>query len=305
MSGASTNTGRTTVFRLELPTGQSTPVVVASPHSGRLYPEDLKKATRLDPLALRRSEDCYVDSLFADAPSQGAPLLAALYPRAYVDLNREPFEIDPKLVSGAIPEGCNTSSAQVSVGLGTVPRVVGDGQSIYVGRLPIEDVLQRIEDYYRPYHAKLRELVDQTRSQHGCTVLIDGHSMPSQAVRTDGSAPSRFKVRHQGTSSGTDIVLGDRYGTSCSQEITQVVEELLTAQGLSVSRNAPYAGAYTTQHYGRPKAGVHALQIEINRALYMNERTLEPHSGLGSLRAVMAQLIDVLGRATVQKAAAE
>lgn len=294
-------------------------MVVASPHSGRRYPDDLKKATRLDPVALRRSEDCYVDSLFADAPFEGAPLLAAMLPRAYVDLNREPFEIDPELVADPIPDWCNTTSLRVSVGLGTVPRVVGDGQPIYRDRLPIQEVFRRIDSYYRPYHRELARLIDETRVRFGYALLIDAHSMPSLAVSPprpgwasraeafgiDRGQSGTWASRPTGGRSGADIVLGDCFGTACSQGITQKVDEFLSAQGLKVVRNTPYAGGYTTRHYGRPTEGVHALQIEINRALYMDERTLEPNDGLGALRPVLTKLIGHLGENHLALDAAE
>jgi len=239
-----------------------TPLVYASPHSGRDYPAEMMAAAALDSTAIRRSEDAFVDALIDGAPQLGAAVLAARLARAYMDVNREPFELDPRMFAGALPHYANSRSTRVTGGLGTIPRVVADNEEIYAGPLPIEDGLARIDGVYIPYHRTLRGLVDSTVATFGAAVLIDCHSMPSS-------------VRAANLRGRPDIVLGDRHGTSCSAEISDAAEGILVRLGYDVSRNRPYAGGYITEHYGRSAHGVHALQIEINRALYLNERTLE------------------------------
>ena len=264
------------------PVIQTLPLVVASPHSGRTYPQDFVAASRLDPLALRKSEDSFVDEIFAAAPSLGAPLLRALFPRAYIDLNREPYELDPLMFEDALPAWVNSVSPRVAVGLGTIARVVADGENIYGRKLRFAEAEGRIERLYRPYHQALRDLLDATRERFGCYILIDAHSMPSITGR-DGA---RLRV---------DMVLGDRHGTSCSAALTDAAEHLLNGKGYLVARNIPYAGGFTTRHYGNPAGGGHSLQIEINRSLYMDERTLDRKPHLADIAADMADLITALG----------
>ncbi|HWK46395.1 MAG TPA: N-formylglutamate amidohydrolase [Stellaceae bacterium] len=270
------------VIQVNSPLLQTLPLVVASPHSGRTYPRDFVAASRLDPLALRKSEDSFVDEIFAAAPSLGAPLLRALFPRAYVDPNREPYELDPLMFEDALPDWVNSLSPRVAVGLGTIARVVADGENIYCRKLRFAEAEGRIERLYRPYHQALRQLLDATQQRFGCYILLDAHSMPSIGGR-DGS---RRRV---------DIVLGDRHGTSCSPVLTDAAERLLTAKGYLVARNIPYAGGFTTRHYGNPDAAGHSLQIEINRSLYMDERTLDRKPHLAEIAADMADLVTVLG----------
>ncbi|MCW5751016.1 MAG: N-formylglutamate amidohydrolase [Alphaproteobacteria bacterium] len=246
-------------------TGRRAPFVYASPHSGRRYSPAFLKLSRLDPLALRRSEDFHVDELFAAAPRHGAPLVQALFPRAFCDVNREPFELDPSMFDDSLPPYANTTSPRVLGGLGTIARLVGAGHEIYAGKLPLGEALQRIERCYRPYHRALREEVEATHAAFGLVVLVDCHSMPSIGGQGD----------HDQGVVRPDIVLGDRFGASCAPAVIDAAESCLGALGYRVARNAPYAGGYTTAHYGRPETGRHALQIEINRALYMDERKLE------------------------------
>jgi N-formylglutamate amidohydrolase len=264
--------------RLHEPRPQLWPVVVDAPHSGRRYPESFVAASRLSAHSLRRSEDAFVDLLFQDVVALGAPLLVAEFPRAYVDVNREPYELDPRMFEGRLPGYANTRSVRVAGGLGTVPRIVGDGQEIYRSRLPVEDALWRIENIYRPYHACLRELIARTASRFGSALLVDAHSMPASSLKREGMPLA-------------DIVLGDRYGTSAAPPIVDIAESALREAGFRVARNRPYAGGFITEAYGEPLCGRHALQIEITRALYMDEQRIEPHSGFDAVRNGIRQAL--------------
>ncbi len=238
------------------------PFVFNVPHAGACYPQAFRAQSTLDTLTLRRAEDAFVDELFAAAADAGAPLMLARFPRAYLDLNREPLELDPKLFRDRLPPHANTQSAHVAGGLGTIPRIVADGCDIYAKKLEVAEALARIARLYEPYHAMLRQLLAGTARQFGAAILIDCHSMPSSAVAKAGVA-------------GTDIVLGDRFGTSCSGDLTAFIEVGFQELGYRVVRNKPYAGGYITRCYGSPANGVHALQIELNRALYMDEMAIE------------------------------
>ncbi|HXL67644.1 MAG TPA: N-formylglutamate amidohydrolase [Xanthobacteraceae bacterium] len=263
------------------------PVVCNSPHSGRSYPADFLTMSRLDLPGLRRSEDTFVDELFADAVRHGAPLMRAHFPRAFLDVNREPYELDPRMFDGRLPAFANTRSLRVAGGLGTIARVVGDAREIYDRRLPVDEALRRIELYYKPYHRALRRLVLQAQSTFGLAVLLDCHSMPSNA----GGREERPRA---------DMVLGDRYGTSCAPAVTDVIEESLRALGYAVLRNKPYAGGFITEHYGDPAAGLHAVQIEINRALYMEEREYRKSDRFEAVRADLGRMVSALAAATTQ-----
>ena len=253
-------------YELSAPSRQTAPVVFASPHSGDHYPADLIAATRLPRYTLRRSEDSFVDRLFAAAPQFGAPLLRALWARVYLDVNREPYELDQGMFADALPPHANTSSLRVAGGLGTIARVVAEGAEVYDGKLRFAEAEDRIARLWRPYHAALAELVMRTRRTFGFSVLIDCHSMPSIGGPMD----------RDGGRSRPDIVLGDRFGAACAPALSDFVHRRLEEQGYVVARNNPYAGGFTTHHYGQPARGSHALQIEMNRALYMDERAIEP-----------------------------
>jgi len=268
------------------PREQVAPVVLASPHSGRAYPADFVANSPLDLLALRRSEDSFVDELFAAAPAHGMPLLRALFPRAYIDPNREPFELDPEMFEDALPDYANTQSSRVAAGLGTIARVVSSGQEIYSAKLKFADAAARINANYRPYHRALRDLLDATRRKYGHYVLIDCHSMPSVGGPHDPDAGRRR----------ADIVLGDCYASACSETVIRAVEQSLQARGYNVVRNKPFAGGFTTRHYGRPGQGLHALQIEINRGLYMDEAAIRPTGGMTKTIADMTALLADLAR---------
>jgi N-formylglutamate amidohydrolase len=265
-------------FEIRRPTTPLSPIVFNSPHSGRDYPAAFLAESRLDEQGLRRSEDFMVDDIFGVAPSFGAPLLLAHFPRAYLDVNREPYELDPRMFEGRLPSFANTRSMRVAGGLGTIPRIVGDGHEIYRGRIPVTEAMGRIETIYRPYHLALRGLVQDAVRAFGEAVLIDCHSMPSASLGPEvGTRP--------------DIVLGDRYGTSCAPHLMDTAQDLFECLGYSVSRNRPYAGGFITEHYGQPSAGVHALQIEINRSLYMDETTITAHAGLQQMCADMETFV--------------
>ncbi len=253
-------------FAVARPSELKAPLVFNSPHSGRVYPTAFLAASKLDAMTLRRSEDAYVEELFGFVPSLGAPLLYAHFPRAYLDVNREPYELDPALIRDGLPHYANTQSVRVVGGLGTIARIVSESDEIYREPLSLFAALERINRLYTPYHATLRTLIEEAKLAFGLAVLIDCHSMPS----------------HPTTDTGTgrpDFVLGDRYGTSCGGELTRAAAEQLRSLGYAVALNKPYAGGYITEHYGRPHAGQHVLQVEVNRALYMNEASFErsPH----------------------------
>lgn len=264
-------------FTLTRPKWGGAPVVFASPHSGREYPAEFVAAARLDPMGLRRSEDSFVDELFHDAPSHGAPLLAATFPRAFCDPNREPWELDPGMFAEALPAWVNTGSARVSAGLGTIARIVGSGESIYREKLAFSEAERRVRDFWQPYHDCLAGLIDETRDRYGACLLIDCHSMPAHGAI--------------GRSGGVDFVLGDAFATTCAPKITRLVEEVLSGLGYTVRRNDPYAGGFITRHYGRPRESVHALQIEIARPLYMNEAQIQHGPRFDAVREDIHSLI--------------
>jgi N-formylglutamate amidohydrolase len=266
------------VLDLRQPPRRAVPLVVASPHSGTDYPDDFLAAARLDPLTLRRSEDSFVDEIFAAAPESGAPLVAARFPRAYLDANREPWELDPTMFSDLLPSFVNVRSPRVRMGLGTIARVVASGEEIYARKLRFAEARRRVELLYQPYHQALRRLVDETELAFGGYLLIDCHSMPSAASGAGGQAAA-------------DIVLGDCHGASCAPYLVEAVRDFLAGRNFAVALNAPYAGGFTTAHYGMPRRSRHALQIEINRALYMDERSYRRKPGFDRVRAEMTALL--------------
>jgi N-formylglutamate amidohydrolase len=266
------------------PAEQLLPLVFASPHSGADYSPAFLAASRLDPLTLRRSEDSYVDEIFGAAAELGAPLLRARFPRAFLDPNREPFELDPTMFEDELPAFVNTRSPRVRVGLGTIARVVATGEDIYARKLRFAEAMRRIDGLYQPYHRALRQLVTATRERFGSYLLIDCHSMPSGAV------PSERGIRR----SRSDVVLGDCHGAACHPLIMETAHRCLAAKGYVVARNTPYAGGFTTAHYGKPGAQGHCLQIEISRALYMDERSFDRKAFLGQLALDMRDLAAML-----------
>jgi N-formylglutamate amidohydrolase len=270
-------------FDIRIAAEQRVPFVFNSPHSGSHYPDRFLAMIRLDRNAIRRSEDCYVDELFGSAVALGAPMLAANFPRAYLDVNREPWELDPRMFVEPVPSFANIRSARVAGGLGTVPKLVGEGLDIYAGRLPLNEAVARIETVYKPYHDALKQLLTRTHARFGYGVLIDCHSMPA-SVRV-GDAGMR-----------PDFIIGDRFGASAAPGLTETAIGLLTSMGYTVAHNKPYAGGFITEHYGRPARRLHALQIEVNRGLYMNERTLQKSSGFDALADDLARFCaDLMG----------
>lgn len=269
-------------FRVLRPRRQTVPLVYASPHSGAHYSADFLAAARLDPVALRRSEDSFVDELFAAAPERGAPLLCATFPRVFCDANREPWELDPAMFDGPLPAWVNSASPRVGAGLGTIARVVATGEPVYRRKLPFAEAEARVRDCWQPYHAALAGLIEETRAAFGCCLLLDCHSMPTHPAQ--GTPPA-------------DFVLGDAHGTSCAPRATRLVEDALTELGYRVRRNDPYAGGYVTRHYGAPRQGVHAVQIEIARRLYMDEARVQRAAGMARLQRDLDALMTRLAGA--------
>ncbi len=272
------------ILRPESPAAASAPALVfASPHSGRHYPADMGASSRLGAADIRSSEDALVDRLLAAAPRFGSTVILARYARAYIDVNREPYELDPAMFEDDLPDYVRGRTARVAAGLGSIARLVSEGREIYDRKLTFAEAARRIEAVHLPYHLALRQLVDQARAERGGAVLIDWHSMPGAAA---GSGVSGRRP--------VDMVLGDRFGSTCSPALTDLMERQLTGLGYAVARNAPYAGGYTTECYGRPVEGVHALQVEINRALYLDEATLTPKPGFGRLASDLERVFAAL-----------
>ena len=270
-----------------LPRRQTAPLAVASPHSGAVYPAAFLAQTAVPLAALRRAEDAFVDDLFAAAPELGIPFLAARFPRSFVDANREPYELDPGMFDGPLPRRLNHRTTRVAAGLGMIPRVAASGEAIYRGRVSSDEIEQRLETCWRPYHAALSAMIEQTHRLFGCALLIDAHSMPSSASSL-GPRDGDHRV---------DIVLGDNHGEACAPELVDRAEQWFTGHGLKVQRNQPYAGGFTTQRYGRPGLNRHALQIEINRALYMDEVRHEKLPAAAAIERLVAGLLeDIAGQ---------
>lgn len=280
-------------YRLVRPERRDTPVIFSSPHSGRDYPEALLARTLLDERSIRSSEDAYVDELFAEAPSMGAPLIAARVPRAYVDLNRAADELDPALIEGITRAPHNP---RVNSGLGVIPRVVANGRAIYRGKIGLREAQGRIERLWHPYHEALRGLIDESLDAFGEAVLIDCHSMPHEAIEAH-ARPGQPRP---------EVVLGDRFGAAAGREVMDAVEAAFAAAGLRVARNAPFAGAYIAQAYGRPSRGQHVVQVEIDRALYMDEARIVRRDDFEAFRALMTGVVARIagsGRRTLPLAA--
>ncbi len=267
-------------YILDRPSELTSCVVFSSPHSGNDYPDWFLQRSILDSRSIRSSEDAFVDRLFAAAPTFGVPILKAGAPRAFVDYNRSADELDPALITGVTWRGNNP---RVASGLGVIPRVVSNGRPIYHGKLAADEAEGRLKNYWHPYHRVLQDLLDEARSTFGRAILVDCHSMPHEALENvrlkNGKRP--------------EIDLGDRFGASAHPEIVDEIEAAFVAAGLVVSRNTPFAGAYVTQHYGRPSRGQHAIQIEIDRGLYMDEAHIVPNANFTSFRQMLR---DVIGR---------
>lgn len=261
---------------LRRPVRQAAGIVLTSPHSGRHYPRELLEASRLNETSIRSSEDAFVDELFGMAPEFGLPLLAAAFPRAWCDVNREPWELDPGMFADPLPDYVNSASPRVSAGLGTLARIVGAGKAIYARKLYFHEAEQRIAQCWRPFHAALAGLIAESQSQFGYCLVLDCHSMPSMPGRHDRQ---------------TDMILGDGHGTTCAPALSAYIEASLVGLGFSVSRNKPYAGGFITRHYGRPLQGVQTIQIEIARELYMDERQITHKPAFTSICEQLGQFI--------------
>ncbi len=265
-------------FTLRQPVERTTSVVFSSPHSGSDYPPEFLRQSVLDARAIRSSEDAFVDQLFGAAPDFGAPLLAARVPRAFVDLNRAVEELDPALVEGV---GRSAHNPRISSGLGVIPRVVANGRVIYRGKISRNEAEERLKWAWTPYHAQLRRLLTEAERQFGEAILIDCHSMPHEAIEAISPPGSRRP----------DVVLGDRFGAAAGPEIVDRIEAAFAGAGLRVVRNTPFAGAYITQAYGRPSRNCHVVQVEIDRALYMDEREIRPARGFDAFRRMMTSVV--------------
>lgn len=266
-------------FEVLEPVSANSPLLYNSPHSGNVFPARFLAQSRLSLADLRRSADLFVDGLLIGAVSRGVPLVRAHFPRCFLDVNREPYELDPGMFEGKLPDFANSRSSRVAAGYGTVARLVTDQHPVYRGRIPVAEALRRIDGYYLPYHATLRRHLSALHRRFGRAVLVDWHSMPSAAFPA-----------HR----GADIVLGDRHGASCNPELVDFVEHMMRGLGFMVQRNQPYAGGFITEHYGNPARGLHALQIEINRALYMDEARLEPNAGFAAMQDALMQFTEAL-----------
>ncbi|MDQ0325605.1 N-formylglutamate amidohydrolase [Rhodopseudomonas julia] len=268
-------------FSLLGPSDPVSPFLFNSPHSGRFYPKSFLAQSQLDATEIRRSEDFMIDMLFAGVAERGAPLLSAVYPRAYVDVNREPYELEAKMFREPLPGYANSRSIRAAGGLGTVPRIVSEGRAIYAGPIALAEAFQRIDRVYVPYHEALRQRLAAIHARFGFAVLVDCHSMPSSA-------------RNAAPGLRPDFVIGDRFGASCAPELTDRAVELLRRRGYCVARNKPYAGGFITEHYGRPQAGLHVMQVEVNRGLYMDEEAIRLNDGFESVQVLVEDLAAAL-----------
>ena len=281
-------------YQILHPEQRTTSVVFASPHSGRDYPASFLNTTILDEHSIRSSEDAFVDHLFEGATRFGAPFLKAGAPRAFLDLNRSADELDPALIEGVRSGGHNP---RIASGLGIIPRVVANGRAIYRGKISKAEAQRRITNYWLPYHTALQKLLDESHSRFGEAILVDCHSMPHEAIDN---------VARRGIPR-PEVVLGDRFGAAASGEIVEHIETAFLRAGLRVARNTPFAGAYTTQHYGRPSRHQHAIQIEIDRSIYMNEQLVRPNNNFNAFRTVLRDVIAKIAEvgASPQRLAAE
>ncbi len=262
----------------------ASPLIFASPHSGRIYPQQMMAATKLSAAAIRQSEDAYMDRLIEGAALLGVPVITARFARVFFDVNREPWELDPGMFADELPAYARVRTARVAAGLGAIARIVSEGQEVYARKLSFAEAEARVEAVHRPYHSALKGLIDSARRDFGVAILIDWHSMPAEAARGPTGGPC-------------DVVLGDRFGGSCAPALSRQVERHLQKQGYVVTRNAPYAGGYTTEHYGRPGRGVHALQVEVNRALYLDEAQTRLNGNFDRLKVDLEDLFAGLVRA--------
>jgi N-formylglutamate amidohydrolase len=273
---------------VERPQQPTLPLVVSSPHSGRNYSKEFIASSVLTPLRLRSSEDGFVEEIFGHAPHLGASFIKALFPRVFVDVNREPFELDPTMFSGPLPDYVTTQNSRISAGLGTIARVVSNGEQVYKKKLDYSEIENRINYFYQPYHQALEALIKETKKTFGYCILLDCHSMPSSSNGPRGSSKSK-------TTRDVDIILGDCHGTSCHPTVIDFATQFLSNLGFKVRHNTPFSGGFITRNYGKPREGVHSLQIELNRRLYMDEYRIERLEGIVPLTNDMTNLVKELG----------
>ena len=264
-------------FNLYSPGDLQSSVLFSSPHSGLFYSQEFLKSSVLDHIAIRASEDAFVDELFMSAPEFGSSLLVANIPRAFVDLNRDVRDLDPILVDGAKALRRN---GRASSGLGVIPRLVGKNKPIYASKISLAEAQARLLRFWHPYHLCLQDLLEETRKKFGSVILIDCHSMPHECVD-----------QGTGVSLPPQIVLGDRYGAAANLDIVNQVRLAFAESGFRVSRNMPYAGAYISCKYGKPQHNQHVIQVEIDRSLYMNEDTIQKLHNFSELRAALKNVI--------------
>ena len=260
------------------------PIIYDSPHSGRCYPMDFVHESTLPLAELRASEDFAVDLLFMAAPSAGSHLLAAQRPRAWLDLNRAPDELSAEMFAGSAPDWACTDSERARAGLGVIPRIISEGKEIYARRLSWAEAEHRIEKAWKPYHARLRALLEESRTRFGTAILIDCHSMPESAAR----AMTPLSLRQP------DIILGDVEGSACNALLTDTLHRLFANAGLNVRRNRVYTGGYITRRYGLTGFGAHAIQIEINRRLYTTPGEYRLTEAFFDLQKIITGIIHAL-----------
>lgn len=265
-------------YRLHGVFGGASPLLLSSPHSGTHVPAGF--ASRLPRTWLRRIEDAHVAELVRPAAEAcGAPLIEATHARAVIDLNRAEDEYDPQTVAGALPHPPR-STERVRAGYGLIPRIIAPGQPISTTPTPAATILERLNRLHRPYHAALAAGIAAARARHGHALLVDCHSMPSLVP-----------------ASRANLVIGDRHGHSAAPVISDFLSQCFTSHGLVIARNRPYAGGHIAQFHGRPAEGVHVIQIEVDRALYMDCNSLVPHAGFAPLTAVLADVLGALADA--------
>ena len=258
------------------------PLVLDSPHSGRRFPADFNAI--VSEWDLRAAEDCYIDELYAAAPEFGVPLLAAHFPRSYLDPNRHAGDVDAELIDGDWPHEYRPSG-KAKIGKSLVWRTLEDGRPIYARRLAVQEVRGRIERYHAPYHASLVGLLDNAHARFGCVYHINCHSMRAVAGKMSEDGEGRPRA---------DFVLGDRDGTTCEPGFTEAVRAVLAGMGYDVKVNDPYKGVELVRAYSDPRAHRHSLQIEINKRLYMDETTLAGNAGFSALQKNLVRLIEAL-----------
>ncbi|MGE5617268.1 MAG: N-formylglutamate amidohydrolase, partial [Bacillota bacterium] len=271
-------------FEVFGPSGNLVPLVLDSPHSGTVYPDDFRPAVPLQ--TLRQAEDSFVDELYASAPAHGATLIAARFPRSYIDPNRSLLDIDTSLIEGSWP-GPAVASRKTELGVGLIWRVLDSGESIYGRKLAIDEVKKRIVEYHQPYQKAVKEALDHAYDHFHSVWHLNCHSMPSVSGRISEEGPGKPRA---------DFVLGDRDGTTCAPEFTALVAEILRRQGYEVKINDPYKGVELVRAFSDPASGRHSLQIEVNRRLYMDEKTRTKSADFGALQGNLERLVGELAR---------